>query len=185
MKTEFKISRKQILKLVHGSSIDNLEKWFPEVFKVELEVGKVYKSTYHKKVIVKPNYIDSEGVLYGYGFNTDGNFYKQDFVNTIPSRCLCNNEAAKKLVEATTEEWESALIEEAKRRGYKNGNYECLSNFGSDVVDISKYSFVDGWLYQGDEIGDCNRIFKDGIWAEIIKKISKEEAEKQLGCKII
>jgi hypothetical protein len=33
MKKEFKITRKQILKLVHGSSIDNLEKWFPEVFK--------------------------------------------------------------------------------------------------------------------------------------------------------
>jgi hypothetical protein len=33
MKTEFKISREQILKLVHGSTIDNLEKWFPKVFK--------------------------------------------------------------------------------------------------------------------------------------------------------
>jgi hypothetical protein len=155
MKKEFKITREQILKLVHGSSIDNLEKWFPEVFKTELEVGKVYK------------YTDSGS----YGFTTNGNWCE--------NLGVCKQD---KYTEATTEEWQSALIEEAKRRGLYDAEHFKHANTLTSNYNVNTFLPTVGsdsvWTKYG-----C--IFHKGIWAEIIKTISKEEAEKQLGLKII
>jgi hypothetical protein len=182
MKTEFKISRKQILKLVHGSSIDNLEEWFPEVFKVELEVGKFYKSNYILKNGNKSKFfvfiIDFDNQL-NYGFDYYGKWCKDMYFTNE------NNS----LVEATTAEWESALIQEANKRGYKNGNYECLISPNFTHLTGSDFEFYkDEMRLSTKDKSICrkeNIIFKDGFWAEIIKTISKEDAEKQLGCKII
>jgi hypothetical protein len=182
MKTEFKISRKQILKLVHGSSIDNLEEWFPEVFSVNNEINKPYKT--------------SSGVLKyfvsktdAFGFDSDGKWSDYYKYYTL------DDTGANKWVEATTEEWESALIEEAKIRGYVkglliqdiyNGNLHNPNiNVSSNNLD---YETIKAGVNKGKMAlrdNDGSIIFYDGIWAKIIKSISKEEAEKQLGCKII
>ena len=172
------ITKEQVLELHSALGYINsnrLKEWFPEAFKVKLEVGKVYRwST--GKAMFKISSINGTSVL-GYGFLYDGIYCASMGILTT------NHDVCK---EATTEEWESALIEEAKKKGYKNGNYECLSSFGSDIVDTDNY-FVecDGYLYQGKRFSDANLIFKDGVWAEIIKTFSKEEAEKLLGGKII
>ena len=167
------ITKEQVLDLYQHSGVtvqNHLNKWFPEAFKAELQVGKVYKDQ-------EGQLINFQGGKNAYGFA--GNYF-------------CNNDGwgitthDRNWQEAAIEEWESALIKEAKTRGYKNGNYDCLSSWGSDVVITDNYFFdSDGYLFQGEDMSDSNMIFKNGIWAEIIKTISKEDAEKQLGCKII
>lgn len=69
------------------------------------------------------------------------------------------------------------LKKEAKRRGYKNGNYECLIGVGTDEVDDSEFFYKDGKLWQGVDGDCCNKIFGKGIWAEIKNPI-KEKIEK-------
>jgi hypothetical protein len=169
------ITKEQVLelkKLGNWGTSDKLKEWFPEAFKVELEVGKVfkYKTT---KCIVKITELHKEDFA-GYGVNYLGEFVckEKNWTNGFDG-----------WKEATTEEWESALIAEAKRRGYKNGNYECLhcAEYTYEATDNLFFENNEVWL--GNK-SYCNMIFNNGVWAEIIKTISKEEAEKQLGCKI-
>jgi hypothetical protein len=150
-----------------------LEKWFPEAFKTTLEIGKVYKYK-GLKTLVKIETINAE-YFKVYGFDCEGNYCRwNDYENF-------NDD---KWQEATTEEWESALIEEAKKRGYKNGNYECLYHYGDSRKTDGNIHMFEGCVWIGKR-GELNQIFKNGIWAEIIKTFSKEEAEELLGGKII
>jgi hypothetical protein len=169
------ITREQVLEIYdnHFYVDQKLQEWFPEAFKVGLEVGKVYKASgcifYYQEANKS------------YGFS-DGEWSK-------PSQwVVCEGivkDPAWVISEATTEEWESTLIEEAKRRGYKNGNYECLAGVTEKVID--NYFFCNNMVLQGGREHTChfNQVFKDGVWAEILKTFSKEEAEKLLGGKII
>ncbi|CAH56639.1 hypothetical protein PHG11b_12 [Flavobacterium phage 11b] len=164
MKTEFKISREQILKLVHGSTIDNLEEWFPEVFNVELEVGKVYK---YKDCL--------------FNYQLGNKCYGFDAYGWVKLRWSWE-ENYKGIKEATTEEWKYALIDEAKRRGLyyainfiQAHNLKVSNGISQFHYRISKSEI---WTYYG-----C--VFKDGVWAEIIKTFTQEEAEELLGGKII
>ncbi len=170
------ITKEQVLKLHIASGYLNasyLEKWFPEAFKVELEVGKVYKYKGLKTLIkITKIHLKSFDV---YGFN-----YKGDYKTWLDS----DNINDDKWQEATTDEWESALIEEAKKRGYNNGNYKCLYQHGNSLETDGNIHMFEGSVWIGNGV-ETNQVFKKGVWAEIVKTISKEEAEKQLGCKII
>jgi hypothetical protein len=151
-----------------------LEKWFPEAFKVELEVGKVFKG--EENIMVYITDVKSNNEVAGYGFMKDGKWSK----NKKPYPWGFN----AGITEATTAEWHDALIAEAKKRGYKNGNYECLYMPGC-TEEVSNDFFIENQeLWIGD-LNTGNMIFKDGVWAKIIKTFSKEEAEKLLGGKII
>jgi hypothetical protein len=173
------ITKEQILEIVMwGNSNDRLKvkRWFPEAFKVELEVGKWY---FHNKSTAIVNY---QGNSSGYGFNALDNWC------SIPNFIIWTFETrATDWRLATTQECQSALIEEAKKRGYI-GNY--IKNIeGDNKGNVSKYSITD-FKYESGEITGINEacdytLFKDGVWAEIIKTFSKEEAEKLLGGKII
>ena len=171
------ITKEQVLELKSSGNwkvSDRLKKWFPEAFKVELEVGKVYKfkekNRFMFKFAGKYSIRENSG---SYGFNMAGKWFENLGVSQDDV-----------YQEATTEEWESALIKEAKKRGYKNGNYKCLDlpNCTEEVVNDFFYENKDLWHGVS---GRGNLIFDNGVWAEIIKTISKEDAEKQLGCKII
>ena len=80
--------------------------------------------------------------------------------------------------EATTIEVESRLIEEAKRRGYKENNYKCL-------VSPEFTHVTDGILFLDERTnrfvvgleGSCNILMKDGVWAEVFNVMTKKEAE--------
>jgi hypothetical protein len=168
------ITKEQVLKLCDKSFYvdEKLREWFPEAFKVELELGKVYKYTgkFMFKFAGKYSTSCDSG---SYGFSTTGKW--------------CENlgvDKDDKYTEATTEEWESALIEEAKRRGYKNGNYECLYVSDRTKVTDGKMFFNDGRIWIGVNT-QSNMIYENGVWAEIVKTFSKEEAEELLGGKII
>lgn len=78
------------------------------------------------------------------------------------------------------------LISEAKKRGYKNGDYKCLTCFGTDyIADENEYVYEHevNQLWQGKSV--FNKIYEKGNWAEIIPTMTIEEAEKKLNCRII
>jgi hypothetical protein len=181
------ITKEQVLelrKLGNWGTSDKLKEWFPEAFNVELEVGKWYCHDRSGKGIV--NY---QGGSSGYGFSVLNNWR-----DLIHDRWSFETHAQEWRL-ATTEECESALIEEAKKRGYKNGlliqdiyngkSIEDLVNVSSDLFD---YESIKAGVNQGKMAlrdSDGSIIFYEGIWAKIIKTFSKEEAEKLLGGKII
>lgn len=79
-----------------------------------------------------------------------------------------------------------ALTKEAVKRGYKNGNYKCLSIPTHTLFTNESFSYDSelNTLVKGDSLSK-NVVFKNGVWAEIIPSITKSEAETQLGKKII
>lgn len=90
-----------------------------------------------------------------YGFNSSG-------IWSIWIGCAYDSTLKK----ATKQEVEQALIEEAKRRVYKNGNYKCLL---SSTIEVFEMYFLDedNCLWHGVK-GDANMVFCNGQWAKII-----------------
>lgn len=77
------------------------------------------------------------------------------------------------------EKWEAMLLEHAKSRGYKNGNYKCLFDTESTahVQHDTFYIEPNGDIWAGVIERFGNKIFdaETGVWAEIIE--AKEEAK--------
>jgi hypothetical protein len=163
------ITKEQVLELYNSSNNGLLKKWFPEAF--GLEVGKWYK--YNDSNIIF-NFQGKYSTAYksgAYGFANDGNWYENLGVDS-------NSE----FMEPYNEEVMSILIKEAKKRGYKNGNYKCLSEVKThDVQDF--FTYENNVIYQG--IGLRNIVYIEGKWADVIETISKEEAERILNKKIL
>ena len=165
---KYEITKYQIEKLADEDSIvkELLKGWFPEVFKTEFKVGTVYKID---KNIFYCTEINERGVLYGYGL-FDAKWGER--FNDGSHICACNEVAAKnRLVEASTQEWESALINEAKKREYKKGNFKCIFNQEDEFnLDYKKWFYceIEKALFTmpNGEGGSC--LFKDGKWAEIL-----------------
>ena len=89
---------------------------------------------------------------------------------------------------ATKEEIETALIAEAKRRGFEKGvmvnqKPAYLGN-GSPSVVINGGTFGFSAEYSNMHLGGTG-IYNNGKWAEIIPTMTKEEAEKKLNVKIV
>lgn len=115
-----------------------------------------------------------------YGFYSNGNWFKEG-----------NWEITEFEIEATPEEVTEALINEAVKR-YKVGDYiSPLSNFYYCTNDLKIYNIEFEYcnssksLYFISKNGFCIGVFKNGVWAEIIPTITKEDAEKELGKKIV
>ena len=143
-----------------------------------LNIGGLERVNYIGKN--KPN--GEEGIYSKHiGFDS-GSFGNAD-------RCL-----GTKLIKATKEEIEKHLIEEAKRRGFKEGirisrNIGMIANtYLNTRISKTRFSSYNGFQYtkEYDYLTlEGFVIYKEGNWAEIIKTITKEEAEKKLNCKII
>jgi len=130
----------------------------------KLEVGKWYKDTEEgSRLLVYPTDIRSNEIV-GYGFGVFGDwkapntkFYSGNMEN-----------AYRFLVEATRQEVEDALALEAKRRGIVEG---------VSVIDLDDRK---GFLLKGGTyllsfasnklFAHGATVFKDGIWAEVIKE---------------
>lgn len=82
------------------------------------------------------------------------------------------------------EKWEAMLLEYAKSRGYKNGNYKCLYlpnstyDFTGEIVFLS-----DPWGMWIDAGEGRNLIFDSdtGIWAGIIPEYTMEQLYEKVG----
>lgn len=171
---KYEITEEQ-LKQISADGCTYVEQWFPNVFKKELEVGKWYWHDGHLF-----NYQLGEDV---FGFNEDGSWC--DCRWSWPTKTLFDREA-------TESEVFEALKDEAVKRGFVSGTWISWEKEGKGQIKGDIY-WAEGseciaarCCPKTTERGNENfPIFKDGIWAEIIETITKSEAEKQLGKKII
>lgn len=163
---KFEITEEQIKQAYDAACEDwkqRIKEWFPEWNNI-IEVNKWYYmyDGFGKSLI----YYTGENKSYGFNF---GDQWTEEFNTKIS--CL----VPLTLEEAPEKEVEERLIEEAKRRGYKEG---CIV---IDVIDnkeekISNNDF-DFWIKDGAtkyyattlELGN-RRVFNRGKWAEIISK---------------
>lgn len=162
---KYEINKETILKY-------NMKDEFPEMF--ELQVGKWYKRIDFGSTLVFCEELTEYGFK-GYGFDQDA-----DWICDYTAES-CNSRTE----EATEQEVFEALKNEATNRGYRNGNYRCLDS-PSLIVNNCKdiYHMYNEYIWFGT-MEQCNCIFKDGKWAEIIPTITKKEAEEKFGVKII
>jgi len=142
-----------------------------------LEVGVWYKDTerdYKRLVFIT----DNSGInnYKGYGFNND-----RAWCDDILGFSLDDYQLTK----ATTEEVETALIKEAKKRGFKEGA-ACISvAFPLDGIKTIENSIIEWHGNKALFIGNGMQItiFEKGKWATIItkKKMTVSDVEKELG----
>tara|TARA_R110000850_G_scaffold276000_2_gene416627 strand:+ start:37 stop:657 length:621 start_codon:yes stop_codon:yes gene_type:complete len=151
--------RKEFIKQAHSAACsewkEKIESEFPKLFKkYELVVGKWYKhgNNNFNHLMVWNNAQPT------YGF-FDGK-YRDDY---------CFRDTFNK-IPATDKEVSEALIAEARKRGYKNGNYECMTNNTINTFKVEDSFFLSGEKLWMGEAGFANLIFKNGIWAEIIEE---------------
>lgn len=143
-----------------------IEAQFPELFP-KLEVGKWYKT---QEALVFINKDVKDNSVIGYGFDGVNNWTDNWHYYTH-----------NKLTPATDEEVQTALIAEAKRRGYKEGvNIKNL--LANSIITCVGKSF----LYQNNELWfNCiGCILKNGKWAEIMPEtveLSLEDIAEKFG----
>jgi hypothetical protein len=170
----------QLKEVANNETIDLLKQWYPEKFEVEKKVHTFYyaKGKNGDEFLFAYYSADSNQV---YGFNRGE--WKD---NESQIKWVCHN-LINDATLATEEQILKFMIPEAKKRGYKNGNYKCmLSNINTYKVNENQFFFSDGHLWHGVRKGvKYNKIFEKGKWAEIIQTYTKEEAEKILNAKII
>lgn len=107
----YTITKEQILEIYDRTSVHNqeqLKEWFPDAFKKELEVGKWYKRPHNSALfyVTEILNIDSNHCKV-FGFDNLGNWMAEN-AKTFPDNDF----------EATPEQVETALINQAKKRGY-------------------------------------------------------------------
>ena len=72
------------------------------------------------------------------------------------------------------------LIEEAKKRGYTHDNFKCLIDRKCEgIKDIENwyYEIFEDTLYTNTEGEGGNVVYRDGVWAEIIKPMENKEEQ--------
>lgn len=158
--------------------VDAIEKEVPELFKNRLEVGKWYKNPGYGEAIYCVTSI-GDGRFKAYGF---------DYHGAWNDSCDFGDVSDGDRQEATYEEVETALIEEAKNRGLIKGvNVASVFQDYKDVL-LNEYSFRYGtqlWS-RGCNFG-IMLMDEDGTWAtriEKVKELTIEEIQDKLGYKI-
>ena len=177
MKT-FELTQEQINQLAEKKHAKELlQKFIPEAFKTKLEVGRWYKSKNKSKKTLF--FTNKEKCDYdvGYGFDFIGKYYGADF--------NLEGSDAEDFELATEEEVREALINEAKKRGYKEG-VKCKFGIIEEIRTIETNYFVFKLEYNTLGIklknGNADVIFRSGKWAEIIEQSepTKEEINRVL-----
>jgi hypothetical protein len=161
---------------------ERIEKEAPELFgKPELVKGEWYSVSHGKTMFLFNGEVDEDGDPLGVGFDFHGKWVGEDGI-----AWLCNFGIEK----STKEEITSALIAEAKRRGFEKGvriNKLLLNNCGSERGD-RKTLESDEFLYNGTHLFCENLMLfhETEGWAEILEdkndslKASVKALEEQL-----
>lgn len=163
----YTITEEQIKELAKGNA--KVKKWVPEVFETKLEVGKWYKRPKYGSSIFCVTKL-TETRVFAYGLT-----FKNEWVS---EKDFCDNAELDSFVLATEEEVFEALKNEAVKRGFKENVW--IKYLGNTQNGNFYYNSEINYLYCGSY--SC---FQDGVWAEIIETLTKEEAEKKLNVKII
>lgn len=154
-----------------------IEQEFPDLF--ERELNKWYKLNGSHALMVY--FTGKYGNDASYGFGMRG-----DFFSTIGAYRGDTFELA------THEEVQSALIREAKSRGFvgveinpvKDYNWTNQSLICSDIFS---YDVFKNLLYVRDTSGYWQEVFKEGEWASVVEnttELTVAEIEKRLGYKV-
>jgi len=157
-----------------------------------METKKTIKAKIEKefpKLFKKEQYNINDWVYWS-GLNPGYGFMRGQCPGFSDSLDICLIEDTEKVTscsksnlrKATDKEVETALIKEAKRRGFKEGNdIGDFNGIGSELIhsSSSQFSPSTNMFFRG---GFC--VFNEGKWATI-KTITKEQAEKELGKTII
>lgn len=184
----YTITKEQILELHESNSPETriqIAKMFPDAFKKELEVGKWYKRLHNSALfyVTEILNIDSNHCKV-FGFDYLGNWMSEN-AKTFPDNDF----------EATSKQVETALINQAKKRGFIDGakfksfekgnpirtiNENGYCGFSSDsnvlVIGTSKTEWDN---YQSNPV-----IFEKGKWAQIIPQ-EKQVIPMEKALKII
>lgn len=158
MKT-FEITKEQILELANESSFTKatLNKWFPQAFENELEIGKWYNHKEGECLAFVEKLTNDDFIGYGFEYSKKWKNTKGNWTNGYSGWTL-----------ATEEEVKTALIAEAKKRGFKDGvRLKCAKHPDTEPLTFSKITF-DSIDALGN--GCWNYIFYKGKWAEIISE---------------
>ena len=168
---KYELTQEQIEKLAEKKHAKELLKEFlPEAFENKLEVGKWYISEHYLAYYLgdyKCNCIKL----------SDGAWFEN------MHHSLSGHLKSYKL--ATEEEVSEALINEAKKRGYKEG-VKCKFGIIEEIRTIETNDFVFKLEYNTLGIkrknGNADIIFRSGKWAEIIEQSepTKEEINRVL-----
>lgn len=170
---KYEITRDQIIELALRSDKASiwLQQHFKDAFKNPLEVGKWYKSNIGTLAF----YSGKERM---FGVSSCGQWNDAIISKTGIESCC----SGVWLVADESEILE-ALKKEAVKRGLVCGCFFKSASKGvpreqslSDELYYYTDFLTDGWGFE---------IYQEGKWAEIIPAITKQEAEKELNCKII
>lgn len=134
-----------------------------EEVKSELIVGEWYKWKYPTANLIFR--ITKIGRIYIYYYGIDDGEWSERFIDK-------DNDFEK----ATPQEVQTALENEAKKRGFKNGSIINNSSIGFGFNELCLETNIFEWDGTYLNIGkEKLAIFKDGIWAEIQQETIKEE----------
>ena len=154
----YQLTKSQIIEIAENGSL--VKELFPDVFEVELEVRRWYKSEEYGLWFIE-ELIDHSREK-SYGINKKGNWVKSGL------RFKCNDYKP-----ATPEEVETALVNEAKRRGFVDGVTILSTGINGWKSDVFE-PFSGVFSYKEKlNILECNygngHIFENGTWAEILQ----------------
>ena len=174
MKT-FELTQEQIDRLAEKKHAKKLlQEFVPEAFKTELEVGRWYRLKDNPEILALYDCFKHHRP-YAYIFNENGNYeYRVEFsLFELPTYWEL----------ATEEEVREALINEAKKRGYKEG-VKCKFGIIEDIrtIETNIFDWNGKYLFVRCINGNADIIFRSGKWAEIIEQSepTKEEINRVL-----
>ena len=182
-----KDSRKEFIKKAHSAACSDwktkIEKEFPKLFKEDaLVVGKWYINIDGLKCLHFVTKITDSKEYFAYGFSFSNEWKNNKGFGSV------NDYTNKNFRLATDKEVEEALIKEAKRRGFKEGvriKSKWMPNISANKLN-GKFMFDNKFELCAATNGlMIYTIFQNGVWAEIVDTITKEQAEKELGKTIL
>ncbi|WP_407475232.1 hypothetical protein [Elizabethkingia anophelis] len=179
---KYEVTKEQILE-AHADACnewkEKLEEWFPKVFEQKCEVGKWYWAS--EKAKREKTYLffnNGENITYGFGW--DGNWSN----NLTHSGCEIAG------IEATNDEIQQALVNEANKRGIVlgavvntenlegNGQFKYRNRIIKHNGFLSYYQWGDLRILNGAENELSLVVFKDGKWAKLIEESNPVEVSK-------
>lgn len=170
----YTISKESVLALAATSQTARLilTENFPDAFKKELEVGKWYKRPHNSALFYVTEILNIDSnYCKVFGFDNLGHWMAEN-AKTFPDNDF----------EATPKQVETALINQAKKKGFIKGVEHYITNGSANLIARGSRFYFD--KYRNKLLFNNWSIFENGKWAEIIpeetKVISVEKAEKIL-----
>lgn len=151
----------------HRSACDTwqrkIEKQLPELFKKSVTIGKWYKNKLiFGSLFCVTNISSNNNAFGGYGFERMDTG-RPAWIDESGNEYFPISGATP----ASDEEVKESLLAEAKRRGYKDGNYKCLVGKTMAHSDNYRYHPENNKVTSGYVNGCANVVFDDGKWAKI------------------